>query len=205
MEPVVRIASRTVVLPADNVDTDQIIPARFLTGTSREGLGGSLFADWRRDSGGKPRPDFPLNRPETAGARILVAGANFGCGSSREHAPWALTDYGFAAVVSPSIADIFKGNAVRNGLVPVEIESSAHRVLLSRPGAEIVIDVEAGTVSLPDGGTARFELPPFARRCLLTGRGPLDFLLQQEPAIRRYEQQKSQVGERGSPGGAPPS
>ncbi len=195
MEPVVRIASRTVVLPADNVDTDQIIPARFLTGTRTDGLGASLFADWRRDEAGELRPDFPLNRPEAQGARILVAGANFGCGSSREHAPWALTDYGFAAVVSPSIADIFKGNAVRNGLVPVEIEPSAHRELLARPGTEIVIDVEAGTVSLPDGGSARFELPPFARRCLLTGRGPLDFLLEQEPAILRYEQGNDDVAE----------
>ncbi len=195
MEPVVRIASRTVVLPADNVDTDQIIPARFLTGTRTDGLGASLFADWRRDEAGELRPDFPLNRPEAQGARILVAGANFGCGSSREHAPWALTDYGFAAVVSPSIADIFKGNAVRNGLVPVEIEPPAHRELLARPGTEIVIDVEAGTVSLPDGGSARFELPPFARRCLLTGRGPLDFLLEQEPAILRYEQGNDDVAE----------
>jgi len=195
MEPVVRIASRTVVLPADNVDTDQIIPARFLTGTRRDGLGASLFADWRRDGSGELRPDFPLNRPEAQGARILVAGANFGWGSAREHAPWALTDYGFAAVVSPSIAEIFKGNAVRNGLVPVEIEPSAHRELLARPGAEIVIDVEAGTVSLPDGGSARFELPPFARRCLLTGRGPLDFLLEQEPAILRYEQGNDDVAE----------
>ena len=195
MEPVVRIASRTVVLAADNVDTDQIIPARFLTGIRRDGLGASLFADWRRDGAGELRPDFPLNRPEAEGARILVAGANFGCGSSREHAPWALTDYGFAAVVSASIADIFKGNAVRNGLVPVEIEPSAHRELLSRPGAEIVIDVEAGTVSLPDGGSARFELPPFARRCLLTGRGPLDFLLEQEPAILRYEEGEDIVAE----------
>ena len=195
MEPVVRIASRTVVLPADNVDTDQIIPARFLTGTRTDGLGASLFADWRRDEAGELRADFPLNRPEAQGARILVAGANFGCGSSREHAPWALTDYGFAAVVSPSIADIFKGNAVRNGLVPVEIEPSAHRELLARPGTEIVIDVEAGTVSLPDGGSARFELPPFARRCLLTGRGPLDFLLEQEPAILRYEQGNDDVAE----------
>ena len=123
MEHVVRIASRTVVLPADNVDTDQIIPARFLTGTRRDGLGTSLFADWRRDGG--PGSCAPISRStgrRRKGARILVAGANFGCGSSREHAPWALTDYGFAAVVSPSIADIFKGNAVRNGLVPVEID-----------------------------------------------------------------------------------
>ena len=188
MDPVARIASRTVVIAADNVDTDQIIPARFLTGTRRDGLGAALFADWRRDSGGDLRPDFPLNRPEAGGARILVAGANFGCGSSREHAPWALTDYGFAAVVSPSIADIFKGNAVRNGLVPVEIESSAHAALVARPNTEVVIDVAAGTVTLPGGGVARFDLPAFARRCLLTGRGPLDFLLDHERAVSRYEQ-----------------
>ena len=188
MEPVVCIASRTVVLAADNVDTDQLIPARFLTGTRRDGLGAGLFADWRLDSTGKPRADFPLNRPEAKGARILVAGANFGCGSSREHAPWALTDYGFAAVVSPSIADIFKGNAVRNGLVPVELDPSAHAALVARPGAEVVIDVAAGSVTLPDGGLASFHLPPFARRCLLTGRAPLDFLLEQQSAIARYEE-----------------
>jgi 3-isopropylmalate/(R)-2-methylmalate dehydratase small subunit len=196
VEPVRRIVSRTVVLAADNVDTDQIIPARFLTGTSRDGLGTALFADWRRDASGDLRADFPLNRPEAEGARILVAGANFGCGSSREHAPWALTDYGFTAVVSSSIADIFKGNAVRNGLVPVEIGPAAHRALLSQPGAEIVIDVEAGTVSLPDGSTARFELVPFARRCLLTGRGPLDFLLDQEGTISGFERRQERVSER---------
>jgi 3-isopropylmalate/(R)-2-methylmalate dehydratase small subunit len=201
MEPVVRIASRTVVLAADNVDTDQIIPARFLTGTRRDGLGAALFADWRRDSVGELRPDFPLNRPEAEGARILVAGANFGCGSSREHAPWALTDYGFAAVVSPSIADIFKGNAVRNGLVPVELEPATHGTLVRHPGAEIVIDVEAGTVTLPDGDVAQFELPPFARRCLLTGRRPLDFLLDQESAISSYEQGREEIAA-GRPSGA---
>lgn len=192
MDPVVRIASRTVLLDADNVDTDQIIPARFLTVICRDGLGPGLFADWRRDAGGALRQDFPLNRPEAEGARILVAGANFGCGSSREHAPWALTDHGFAAVVSPSIADIFKGNAVRNGLVPAEIGSAAHAALVAQlradPGADLVIDVAAGTVTLPDGGTAGFPLSPFARRCLLTGLGPLDFLLEQEPAIGRYEE-----------------
>ena len=122
------------------------------------------------------------------GARILVAGANFGCGSSREHAPWALTDHGFAAVVSPSIADIFKGNAIRNGLVPAEVAPAAVAALAARPNSEVVIDVAAGTVTLPGGGLARFELAPFARRCLLTGRGPLDFLLDHEPAITRYEE-----------------
>ena len=187
MEPIVRIASRTVVLAADNVDTDQIIPARFLTGTRREGLGGALFADRRRDAEGRQRPDFPLNRPEAAGARILVAGTNFGCGSSREHAPWALREAGFAAVVSPSIADIFKANAIRNGLVPVELEAPAHELLVATPGAEILIDLEAETVTLPDGRLARFRLPRFGRRCLTTGLGAFDFLLGHQDAIGRYE------------------
>lgn len=182
MEPIVRIASRTVVLAVDNVDTDQIIPARFLTGTRREGLGGALFADWRRRDA-----DFPLSRKEAAGARILVAGDNFGCGSSREHAPWALRDAGFAAVVSPSIADIFKANAIRNGLVPVELAAAAHAQLVASPGAGIVIDLEAETVTLPDGGLAGFRLPPFGRRCLTTGLGAFDFLLGHEDAIARYE------------------
>ena len=187
MKPVVRIASRTVALPADNVDTDRIIPARFLTGTRREGLGAGLFADWRRDRAGNPLPDFPLNRPEAADARILVAGDNFGCGSSREHAVWALREAGFAAIISPSMADIFKGNAARNGLVPVELEAAAHRALLAAPGARAVVDVAAGTVTLPDGGVAAFRLDPFARRCLLTGVGAFDFLLAQAAEIERYE------------------
>lgn len=187
MEPITRIVSRTVVLPADNVDTDQIIPARFLTGIRRDGLAAGLFADWRRDASGALRPDFPLNRAEAAGARILVAGVNFGCGSSREHAPWALRDAGFAAVVSPSIADIFKGNAVRNGLVPVELEASAHAALVRAPGEETVIDLPAGTVSLPGGGLARFRLDPFARRCLTSGLGAFDFLLSHQREIARYE------------------
>ena len=192
MKPVRRIVSRTVVLPLDNVDTDQIIPARFLSGTSRRGLGAGLFSDWRRQ-----RRDFPLNRKSAAGARILVAGANFGCGSSREHAAWALRDAGFRAVLGRSFADIFRGNAVRNGLVPVELDADPHRRIAGRPDAEITVDVERETVSVPGGGTARFRLAPFARRCLLSGAGPLDFLLSHEPGIARYEELCRRAGNGG--------
>lgn len=187
MEKRVRIESTTVVLPANEVDTDQIVPARFLTATGREGLGAALFHDLRRDAGGALLPDFPLNRPEAAGAAILVAGANFGCGSSREHAPWALLEAGFEAVVSPSFADIFRENAARNGLVPVEVAEGAHARLSAADGARVVVDVEAETVTLPGGGEARFRLAPFARRCLLTGRTPLEFLLDRADAVERYE------------------
>jgi 3-isopropylmalate/(R)-2-methylmalate dehydratase small subunit len=181
MERFRRLTSRTLVLPIDNVDTDQIIPARFLTVTTKDGLGSALFADWRRD------PDFVLNRPEAQEARILVAGENFGCGSSREHAPWALVGFGFRAVVSCSIADIFKGNAVKNGLLPVEVDSRTHEALLSNPGWTIEIDLEKRLVVLPDGREAAFEIEPFARHCLLNGIDPLEFLLQQENAIAAYE------------------
>ncbi len=187
MKPLSRIVSRTVVLPGDHVDTDQIIPARFLTATTREGLGAGLFADWRRDASGSLRPDFPLNRPEAEGARILVAGANFGCGSSREHAPWALVDAGFEAVISTSFADIFRGNAARNGLAPVELDAAAHAELVASPGAEVSIALETGVATFPGGGSARFTLDPFARRCLLTGLSPLDFLLSHEERIVAYE------------------
>ncbi len=172
MKPVRSFRSRAVVLPADHVDTDQIIPARFLTATGRDDLGDALFADWRK------APDFPLNGAADAG--ILVAGSNFGCGSSREHAAWALRDAGFRAVLAPSIADIFRGNAIRNGLVPVELPSEA----LGRipTGAEVTVNVEAESVTLPDGSTERFALPRFGRRCLLSGLGPLDFLLENLPA-----------------------
>ena len=181
MKPIRQLTSKTVVLPVDNVDTDQIIPARFLTITTKEGLGENLFADWRSD------PNFVLNRPEAEGARILVAGENFGCGSSREHAPWALTDYGFRAVVSTSIADIFKNNAVKNSLVPVEIDRASHRVLLDNPGASVTVDLEALVITLPDGSSAGFPMDDFARHCLVNGIDELDFLLQQEGAIARFE------------------
>ena len=181
MKPIRQLTSKTVVLPTDNVDTDQIIPARFLTITTKTGLGENLFADWRND------PDFVLNQPEAEGARILVAGENFGCGSSREHAPWALTDYGFRAVVSTSIADIFKGNSVKNGLVPVEIDEASHRLLMDNPGASVTVDLEALTITLPDGSSTNFRMDSFARHCLVNGIDQFDFLLEQQDAIARFE------------------
>jgi 3-isopropylmalate/(R)-2-methylmalate dehydratase small subunit len=187
-EPFSMLTARTAVLPVDNVDTDQIIPARFLTTTQRTGLGRHLFADWRRDAANGPRADFVLNRPESQGARILVAGRNFGCGSSREHAPWALLDYGFRAVISTEIADIFRSNALRNGLLPVVLDAESHAWLLAHPGAEITIDLRSCTVRLEDGREAAFEVEAFARHCMLNGVDPLGWLLSQAPAIEAYEE-----------------
>ena len=187
MEPVKTVRSRTVVLPATNIDTDQIIPARFLTTTSRGGLGEHLFTDWRYAPDGTPRPEFVLNRPESAGCSILVAGRNFGCGSSREHAPWALVDYGIRAVVSTEIADIFRSNALKNGLLPVVVEETTSRWLLEHPGADVTIDVEATRLSLPDGSSVSFPLEPFARFCLLNGVDELGFLLARAPQIEAFE------------------
>jgi 3-isopropylmalate/(R)-2-methylmalate dehydratase small subunit len=187
MEPIRRIVSRTVVLAQRDVDTDQIIPARYLKVTQRAGLGDALFADWRYDKDGKPRADFPLNDARNEGAQVLVSGANFGCGSSREHAPWALRDYGFRAVVSSSIADIFRSNALKNGLVPVVVEPAVHERLLATPGLEVTIDVEACTLSA-EGIRAAFPLDPFARHCLLNGVDELGYLLAQSEAIARYEE-----------------
>jgi len=187
MEPFRVLKSPTTVLPLDNVDTDQIIPARFLKVITREGLGKHLFADWRYDSQGNPRPEFVLNRPEAAGSKILVAGESFGCGSSREHAPWALLDYGFRAVISTSVADIFKGNALKNGLLPVIVDREIHRLLLDRPGMEVTVDLEARALSLPDGRRVEFPIDGFARHCLLNAMDELDFLLEQEESIAAYE------------------
>ena len=194
IEPFSVLVSRTAVLPVDNVDTDQIIPARFLTTTQRTGLGRHLFADWRRDAEQQPCADFVLNRPEAAGARILVAGRNFGCGSSREHAPWALLDYGFRAVISTEIADIFRSNALRNGLLAVVLEPEAHEWLLANPGVEIRIDLEDCTVRLPYGQSVGFEVEPFARHCMLHGVDPLGWLLGHEAEIRRYEEVRACAG-----------
>jgi 3-isopropylmalate/(R)-2-methylmalate dehydratase small subunit len=187
MEPLRTIRSRTVVLARDNVDTDQIIPARFLKVTDKEGLGKALFSDWRYDQAGAPRPDFVLNRPEAQGCRILVAGDNFGCGSSREHAPWALVDAGFRAVVSTSIADIFRNNALKNGLVPVVVDRAAHARLLASPGAEVEVDLERRTLTLPGGGEANFPIDAFARYCLMNGVDELGYLLAQGEAITAHE------------------
>src|SRR6202030_3236534 len=160
MQPVKRIASRTVVIASSDIDTDQIIPARFLTTTTKEGLGRQLFADWRYRTDGSPNPDFALNRPEARGAGVLVAGRNFGCGSSREHAPWALLDYGFRAVISTEIADIFRGNSLKNGFLPIALSTAAHAKLLEQlaasPRAPVTIDLEAETATLPGGTTHAF-------------------------------------------------
>ncbi len=188
MPAVKTIRSRTVVLPVSNIDTDQIIPARFLTSTSRAGFGKNLFADWRYDSAGNPKPDFALNKPEARGAQILVAGRNIGCGSSREHAAWALQDFGIAAVISTEFADIFRTNCLKNGLVPVLVDEKTHAWLLEHPGVEVNIDVEATTLSLPDGTAVKFPLEGFARFCLLNGVDELGYLLSKDGAIAAYEQ-----------------
>jgi 3-isopropylmalate/(R)-2-methylmalate dehydratase small subunit len=191
IEPFSVLTSRTAVLPVDNVDTDQIIPARFLTTTQRSGLGRHLFADWRRDANNEPRQDFVLNQPEAAGASILVAGRNFGCGSSREHAPWALLDYGFRAVVSTEIADIFKSNALRNGLLPVVVDDETHAWLLANAGVELTIDLRSCELRLPDERCIAFEVEPFARQCMLHGVDPLGWLLSREDDIRRFEEARA--------------
>ena len=185
-EPVTVLRSRSVGLPAADVDTDQIIPARFLKGTVRDGLGRSLFADWRYEQDGTPRASFVLNGPDAEGARVLVAGPNFGCGSSREHAVWALVDHGFRAVVSTRLADIFKRNALQNGLVPVELDAESQRALAAASPCEVTVDVVALTVSWP-GGSAPFALPPFARRSLIEGRDELDMLVALDDEIAAYE------------------
>ncbi len=187
MDPMREVRSRTVVLPVDDVDTDQIIPARFLKGTTKTGLGKNLFADWRYDAAGRSRADFVLNRPESSGAQVLVAGRNFGCGSSREHAPWALVDFGFRAVVSLSFGDIFRTNALKNGLLPVQVDSATHASLLASPGSVVVIDLEAMTLVLADGPPVQFPVEPFARFCLLNGTDELTFLLSLDPTISAYE------------------
>jgi 3-isopropylmalate/(R)-2-methylmalate dehydratase small subunit len=187
MEPVKQIRSKTVVIPFEDIDTDQIIPARFLTTTTKEGLGKQLFFDWRYQPDGSNKPDFVLTKPENRGAAILVGGHNFGCGSSREHAPWALMDFGIRAVVSTEIADIFRGNSLKNGLVPVIVDKATHRWLLDNPGVEAVVDVETATLTAGDKRVS-FPIDKFSRYCLLNGVDQLGYLREQEAAIKRYEQ-----------------
>jgi 3-isopropylmalate/(R)-2-methylmalate dehydratase small subunit len=191
MQPIRTFSSRTVVLPFTNIDTDQIIPARFLTTTTKQGLGKQAFADWRYEANGAPKPDFVLNRPEAVGCSILVAGRNFGCGSSREHAPWALLDYGFRAVISTEIADIFRSNSLKNGLLPIVVDEPTHAWLLQNPGASVQVDLQTSTLTLPNGSAVEFPMEAFARYCLLNGVDELGFLLQQAEAIARYEQAHS--------------
>lgn len=191
MEPIRTFSSKTIVLSVDNVDTDQIIPARFLKVTSKIGIGKHLFADWRYDAAGKAKPDFVLNRPEAQGATVLVAGDNFGCGSSREHAPWALYDHGFRAVVSTTIADIFRNNALKNGLLPIVVDAATHGRLLGQPGMTVTVSLEEQTLTLSDGTKAKFPVDPFARYCLLNGMDELDFLLSHDEAIGAFETKRA--------------
>ena len=191
IEPFAVLTSRAVVLPADDVDTDQIIPARFLTTTERTGLGRALFADWRYDASGAPRGEFPLNAARVAGARVLVAGRNFGCGSSREHAPWALHDFGFRAVIAPSFADIFRANALNVGLLPVSLDAAHHRTLLDAlahdEDATLAVDLVRQAVRLPWSEPWPFRVDPFARQCLLQGVDRLGFVLAAEREIAAHE------------------
>lgn len=187
MTPLSQIHSHTVVLPFENIDTDRIIPARFLTTTQRTGLGKSLFNDWRYLADGSENPDFVLNKPEAKGCEILVAGRNFGCGSSREHAPWALADFGIHAVLSSEIADIFRGNALKNGVLAIVLPADDIAYLLAHAGIEINIDIAAQTIALPDGRVIDFPLEAFAKHCLLMGVDQLGFLLQHETEIETFE------------------
>jgi 3-isopropylmalate/(R)-2-methylmalate dehydratase small subunit len=191
MKPIMRVHSKTVVIPSSNIDTDQIIPARFLTTTTKDGLGRQLFADWRYRADGSPNPEFVLNRPEASGAEVLVAGRNFGCGSSREHAPWALLDYGFRAVISTEIADIFRGNSLKNGLLPIVVDDATAQWLLNNPGAEIDIDLEAASLTLPTGVSVSFPMEAFARHCLLNGIDELGYLRSRTTDIEHYEAGRS--------------
>ncbi|HEY6390679.1 MAG TPA: 3-isopropylmalate dehydratase small subunit [Bryobacteraceae bacterium] len=179
--------SRLVTLAIDNIDTDQIIPARFLKTISKEGLGDQLFYDWRYDADGRAKPDFILNSPEAKASQILLAGDNFGCGSSREHAPWALIQYGFRAVISTSFADIFKQNSLKNSLLPIVVPRDVHAQLLANPNVTVKVDLAAQTLILPNGRAVEFPADPFAKHCLLEGVDELGYILQQEPAIAAFE------------------
>jgi 3-isopropylmalate/(R)-2-methylmalate dehydratase small subunit len=186
--------SRLVPLPINNVDTDQIIPARFLKTISKQGLDQQLFNDWRYDAQGHPEPDFVLNQPRVKGARILLAGDNFGCGSSREHAPWALTQFGFRAVISTSFADIFKQNSLKNALLPIVFPAEAHAALFALvdrdPDTQVTVDLATQTVTLPDGRKVEFPIDPFSKHCLLEGVDELGYILKNEAAIAAYEGQR---------------
>ena len=186
-----KITSHAVVIPSENIDTDQIIPARFLKVIDKDGLGKSLFCDWRYNADGTDKADFPLNFPSSQGAQILLAGDNFGCGSSREHAPWALVGWGFRVVISTSFADIFKGNSLKNGLLPVVVSQEVHQKLLAAhkadPKAQITVDLTQKKVTLPDGSTTDFPVDSFAQHCLLNGIDQLGYILGFDDKIKAYE------------------
>ena len=195
MEPLKTLTARVVALPNENIDTDQIIPARFLKAIDKNGMGKNLFSDWRYDAAGNPKPDFVLNQPQAQGAQILLAGDNFACGSSREHAVWALTSFGFRAIISTSFADIFRSNALKNGLLPIVVDKETHRDLFDLvaeiPNVEITIDVATQTISLPGGHTAKYPVDPFSKTCLLEGVDELGYLIARKDAITNYELQAS--------------
>jgi len=190
-EPFSSVTSAAVPMPRNDIDTDQVIPARFLKTVNREGLADQLFFDWRYLADGSPNPAFVLNRPEMAGRQILVAGDNFGCGSSREHAPWALTAWGIRAVVSSSFADIFTSNALKNGLLPVAVPPEElgriGSILEAEPEAELTVDLEASELRLPDGSVIPFNIDSFARRMILDGTDELGYLLAHESQLEAYE------------------
>jgi 3-isopropylmalate/(R)-2-methylmalate dehydratase small subunit len=187
MEKFTPFESRMVMIARDNIDTDQIIPARFLKTISKVGLGDQLFCDWRYDADGKPKPDFVLNKPESKACQVLLAGDNFGCGSSREHAPWALTQYGFRAVISTSFADIFKGNSLKNSLLPIVVPPDVHAELLKNSSAAVKVDLASQTLTLASGRKVEFPVDSFSKHCLLQGIDELGYIQQQEPAIAAYE------------------
>ena len=186
-----KIESRVVSMPVDNIDTDQIIPARFLKTISKVGLGDQLFNDWRYLADGSPNPDFVLNKPESKGVEILLAGDNFGCGSSREHAPWALTQFGFKAVISTSFADIFKGNSLKNMLLPIEVSRDVHAMLFKMYAADaamkLTIDLASQTLTMPDGETVQFAVDPFSKNCMLQGVDEIGYILKQLGAVEAFE------------------
>ena len=191
MQPFKHITTHMVAIPTDNIDTDQIIPARFLKTISKQGLGQNLFSDWRYNEDGSPKADFPLNTPEAQGAQILLAGDNFGCGSSREHAPWSLMDFGFKAVISTSFADIFRNNSLKNGFLPIIVDEETHQQLLSivaeEPEAEVTVDLAEQKVMLPDGRSVAFPIDNFSKTCILEGLDQLGYLQKQEEHITAYE------------------
>ena len=188
MEKFTAFTSAMVKMGIDNIDTDQIIPARFLKTISKDGLGDSLFCDWRYDANGTPKPDFILNTEAAKQSQILLAGDNFGCGSSREHAPWALTQYGFRAVFSTSFADIFKSNSLKNGLLPIVVSRDLHAKLFALPDdARVAIDLAAQTVTLPDGTSAHFAMEPFSKHCLLEGVDEMGYIQGHEAQIAAFE------------------
>ncbi|MFO7679557.1 MAG: 3-isopropylmalate dehydratase small subunit [Chloroflexota bacterium] len=191
MEKFTTLSGHMVAIPTENIDTDQIIPAQFLKTISKKGLGQSLFFHWRYNEDGSPNPDFPLNQPEAQGATILLAGDNFGCGSSREHAPWSLTDYGFRAIISTSFADIFRNNSLKNSLLPVIVDDETHQQLLSLaaedPETAVTINLETQTLTLPDGRSVTFPIDAFSKTCMLEGLDQLGYLMKQDECIAAYE------------------